>query len=199
MHTIMRRAAMGEAERDESSRKLITNPTSSKDRSPITTETDVVGAFSAFYRESLGALVAFLMYQGATLVDASDLAQEAMAAAFRSWSVIEYPKAWTRRVASRAYIRLVSRTEVLSEEMPELGVLISEDGVIELEEKHEVLRLMLLLPPRQRQVLAWTFDGFTPAEIATELKLEPEAVRASLLKARRAIAAHLTAREEDMR
>jgi RNA polymerase sigma factor (sigma-70 family) len=59
------------------------------------------------------------------------------------------------------------------------------------EEHHEILRLLNMLPPRQRQVVAWTFDGYSPAEIANELRITPEAVRASLFKARRTLAEHI--------
>jgi RNA polymerase sigma factor (sigma-70 family) len=159
---------------------------------PGTTEkVDAVQAFSVFYRESLQPLVAFLMYQGASLADAGDLAQEALAAAFHSWERIQHPKAWTRRVASRALIRQISRVEDPSEVVPERAVLLPDRDISDWEEKHEILRLMRLLPPRQRQVLAWTLDGFKPSEIAAELGLKPEAVRANLKKARRAIVAHL--------
>jgi RNA polymerase sigma-70 factor (ECF subfamily) len=188
---------MSEPEQSKSARKLAINPEASKLHPASTEDADAVGAFSAFYRESLPALVAFLMYQGATLADASDLAHEAMTAAFRSWDVIEHPKAWTRRVASRAFLREMVRVEDPVEDLPELGVLVPQDNVVDWEEKHEVLRLMRLLPPRQRQVLAWTFDGFKPTEIAIELNLKPEVVRANLKKARRAISAHLAAHEED--
>jgi RNA polymerase sigma-70 factor (ECF subfamily) len=37
--------------------------------------------------------------------------------------------------------------------------------------RHEVLRLLALLPPRQRQIMAWTYDGYSPTEIAQELTL----------------------------
>jgi RNA polymerase sigma-70 factor (ECF subfamily) len=57
------------------------------------------------------------------------------------------------------------------------------------EQQHEVLRLLKHLPPRQRQVLAWTFDGYTPSEIAEELAINSEAVRSSLKLARRTLAA----------
>ncbi|MGD0556307.1 MAG: sigma-70 family RNA polymerase sigma factor [Streptosporangiaceae bacterium] len=188
---------MNEPERSESGRKLVADPKADQTHAPA--DGNVVESFSAFYRESLPGLVAFLMYQGATLADASDLAQEAMTDAFRSWDVIEYPKAWTRRVASRAFLRELSRAEDPVGDMPELGALLREGEVIDWEERHEVLRLMRLLPPRQRQVLAWYFDGFKPAEIAAELGLSSDVVRANLKKARRAIAAHLASREEDMR
>ena len=189
---------MNEPERSESGRKLAAGPKAARTREPADGKKDAVESFSAFYRESVPSLVTFLMYQGASLADASDLAHEAMTAAFRSWDAIEYPKAWTRRVASRAFIREMSRAEEPADEMPELGVLIRHEEVTDWEERHEVLRLMRLLPPRQRQVLAWSFDGFKPAEIAAELSLSAETVRSNLKKARSAIAIHLANREQGM-
>ncbi len=47
------------------------------------------------------------------------------------------------------------------------------------------------LPPRQREVMAWTMVGFTPTEIAEELKISREAVRASLMKARKTLRAFI--------
>jgi RNA polymerase sigma-70 factor (ECF subfamily) len=62
------------------------------------------------------------------------------------------------------------------------------DALAEWESRQELLGLLLLLPPRQRQVLAWSVDGHTPTEIAEELSIGADAVRANLMKARRAIA-----------
>ena len=39
--------------------------------------------------------------------------------------------------------------------------------------------------------MAWTLDGYTPAQIANELGITAEAVRSSLKKARRTLAAYL--------
>ncbi|WP_331767827.1 sigma factor-like helix-turn-helix DNA-binding protein [Embleya sp. NBC_00896] len=55
----------------------------------------------------------------------------------------------------------------------------------------------LATPPRQRQVLAWTLAGFTPSEIAQELGLTSDAVRANLMKGRRRAALYLKTREEN--
>ncbi len=66
----------------------------------------------------------------------------------------------------------------------------------EWEERHEVLRLLNLLPPRQRQVMAWTYDGSSPADIAAELNISAEAVRTNLKRARRTLATHLELLEE---
>jgi RNA polymerase sigma-70 factor (ECF subfamily) len=163
-------------------------------------------AFTAFYRTFVPTLVAFLRWQGVPLRDAADIAQETMIEAYRRWQTIEHPPAWTRRVASRMWARRVAQVvdgsaaesvadppTAAAEEAelarPATGLLAITD-VTAWEERHDVLLALETLPPRQRQVLAWTLADYTPTEIADELKMSPEAVRASLLKARRALAAH---------
>jgi RNA polymerase sigma factor (sigma-70 family) len=150
------------------------------------------GGFSAFYREFVTRLVAFLVWQGARLPDAADIAQDTMIKAFQRWATIDQPEAWARRVASRELVRRFARVvEDLCPEPPECSLLPSRTNVEAWEQRHEVLRLLALLPPRQRQVLAWNLDGYPPAEVAEELAITPEAVRASLMKARRALAGYL--------
>lgn len=161
---------------------------------PLTAEP--AAAFSAFYRRFVPTLVGFLMWQGARLPDAADLAQAAMSEAYRYWSTIREPEAWVRRVASRALARHIARVEPEDPvgEIPEHSSLLRPlTDVTAWEQEHEVLRLLDLLPLRQRQVMAWTLEGYTPAEIAAELKITPEAVRSGLKRARSALAAHLGA------
>lgn len=162
--------------------------------SPLSMSPDTITAFSTFYRAFAPDLVGFLIWQGARPADAAEIAQEAMTAAFRSWGSIDSARAWTRRVASRAYARRIASVEEdLVAEIPEArSPLVSDPSALDsVVGRHEVLRLLALLPPRQRQVMAWTVDGFAPGEIAEELKMEPEAVRSSLYKARRTLAQHL--------
>jgi RNA polymerase sigma factor (sigma-70 family) len=155
-----------------------------------------VAAYIAFYRGFIADLVGFLVWQGARLADAAELAQEAMTEAHRSWLAIRYPRAWVKRVASRKYARLIAATEEPLEPV-NLSLLLSPSiDIPEWEERHEVLRLLNLLPPRQRQVMAWTYDGYSPAEIAAELNISAEAVRTNLMRARRTLAAHLELLEE---
>ncbi|MEX5637514.1 sigma-70 family RNA polymerase sigma factor [Parafrankia sp. FMc2] len=155
---------------------------------------DTVAAFSGFYRRFVPTLVGFLIWQGVRQADAVEIAQDTMAAAFQSWRTIDHPEAWTRRVASRAYARRIAAlaedpvAEVPEARSPLLG---NPGDLAAVIGRHEVLRLLELLPPRQRQVMAWTVDGFAPSEIAQELKMEPEAVRSSLYKARRTLAGHV--------
>ncbi|NUU25955.1 MAG: hypothetical protein HOV68_31310 [Streptomycetaceae bacterium] len=62
-------------------------------------------AFTDFYRATMPALVAFLVVRGARLADAADVAQEAMAAAYRRWHALDHPRAWVFRVSARSLAR----------------------------------------------------------------------------------------------
>ncbi|MFD8983235.1 RNA polymerase sigma factor [Streptomyces sp. NPDC059564] len=156
--------------------------------------------FSAFYRTTIRPLVAFLINQGAGVHTASDIAQETMTTAYRRWSDLRAPKAWAYKVASRALVRRVAGVEEDPvEEVPEpTSLLARPDAIAEWEARHRVLPLLRSLPPRQRQVLAWTLAGFTPGDIADQLGLPAETVRANLRKARLAAAAYLETREEEL-
>ncbi|BFP56771.1 MULTISPECIES: sigma-70 family RNA polymerase sigma factor [Streptomyces] len=154
--------------------------------------------FASFYRAQLRPLVGFLINQGAGVRDAADIAQESMTDAYRRWGDIEYPKAWIHKAASRALVRKVAHVEELVEEVPEpTSLLPRPDAIAEWEVRHDALLILRSLPPRQRQVMAWTLNGFTPTDIADHLGLPAETVRANLKKARRAAAARLKEREED--
>ncbi|MFK0201925.1 sigma-70 family RNA polymerase sigma factor [Streptomyces lavendulae] len=156
--------------------------------------------FSAFYRATVRPLVAFLINQGAGIHTASDIAQETMTSAYRRWNDLHAPRAWAYKVASRAFVRRIADVaEDPVEEVPEpTSLLARPDAIAEWEARHRVLPLLRSLPPRQRQVLAWTLAGFTPGDFADQLGLPNETVRASLRKARRAAAAYLETREEEL-
>lgn len=57
-------------------------------------------------------------------------------------------------------------------------------------QEQQVIPVLRALPPRQRQVLALTIDGWPPAEIAELLGIDPAAVRSNLMKARRSADEH---------
>jgi RNA polymerase sigma factor (sigma-70 family) len=159
-------------------------------------------AFSVFYRAQIIKVAAFLRFQGASWPEAADASQEAMTRAYQRWNTLNNPAAWVRKVATREFIRRrVRSSDDLVEDVPEPVTSLLRDDVPEAsagyqEEEKQVQRLLALLPPRQRQVMAWTYDGYTPSEIAEQLStpehpVTSEAVRASLKLARRALAQHL--------
>ncbi|MFF8868036.1 sigma-70 family RNA polymerase sigma factor [Streptomyces sp. NPDC015139] len=157
--------------------------------------------FSAFYRETVRMLIGFLINQGASLADASDISQTAMASAYQRWSEINNHRSWVFTVAARALVRKIADVrEDPVDEIPEPTSLTPRpDAVIEWECQHYALSVIRNLPARQRQVLAWTLSDFTPVEIAEQLGMSPEAVRASLKKARRAATARIREWEEGER
>ncbi|WP_326733293.1 RNA polymerase sigma factor [Streptomyces sp. NBC_01022] len=159
-------------------------------------------AFAAFYRSFLPTLVGFLIWQGAGASLAADLAQESMIKAWRGWSTIRSPRAWVRRVSSRELVRHYSRVEEDPvNPVPDganANALISRpQELAEWENGQEILGLLESLPPRQRQVLAWSVDGYSPSEIAEELGIDPATVRANLMKARHSVASRMKARREE--
>ncbi|MFJ9953221.1 RNA polymerase sigma factor [Kitasatospora sp. NPDC091207] len=157
------------------------------------------GEFAYFYRTCLRKLVAFLMWQGASAALAADLAQDTMLKAYERWDRIQSPEAWSRRVASRELVRAFSRVEESIEELTlePTSLLPSPGEAAEWERRQEILNLLSGLPARQRQVMAWTLDDYTPTEIAAELGMNPAAVRASLFKARMTVSSRMTEREGD--
>jgi len=153
--------------------------------------------FVDFYRDSLPRLVAFLRWQGVPLVAAVDVAQETMVQAYRLWATIDHPPAWARRVASRIWARQIAcNAEDPVADIPERTSLFGDPDIVAWEQRHDVLQILDRLPARQRQVLAWTLDGYSRMEIAAELRMTAEAVRSSLAKARRALAASLPSDRE---
>ncbi|RBJ11579.1 hypothetical protein DRA43_00595 [Micromonospora provocatoris] len=113
--------------------------------------------------------------------------QETMQKVFRRWDRIEHPWTWAKVTASKEYAtRLAKGSPVPVEDIAD-RVPPTPCGSGFAETKHDILTAMQKLPMRQRQVLAWSLDGHTPAEIAEHLQMTPEAVRASLYKSRKAI------------
>ncbi|MFI7121833.1 RNA polymerase sigma factor [Amycolatopsis sp. NPDC049868] len=163
------------------------------------TEDDITAAFTAFYRDVVKQLVGFLVLQGAQLADAVDLTQDTLSKAYQRWPDLEHPRAWAFRVASRALVRAIaSIPEDPVPEIPEPSPLLRTDADLDhWEQQHDIITALDHLPPRQRQVMAWTIYDHTPTEIAHALGIEPAAVRANLKKARRALAANPPGRRTD--
>lgn len=148
---------------------------------------EVVAAFTVFYRDAVPRLVAFLRWHGAPLPDAADCVQDTLAECYRTWGTIEQPYPWCRTVAARRYAQLVAAVrEQSTDALDAVGspLLTPNADLEDLEHRHTILALLDTLPVRQRQVLAWIYDGATPAEIAEALQISAENVRSHLRHAR---------------
>lgn len=155
--------------------------------------------FSEFYRAHVKPVMAFLMRHGASTAEAADIAQETMTKAYAGWDSIRDPRPWAYRVAAHAFAaRGRARREVPVESVPEPSALLPDpNAATEWEMRHHTLWMLSQLPPRQRQVLAWTLDGFGTGDIAEFLGIAPGAVRAALMKARAAVAPLVTGRPNE--
>jgi RNA polymerase sigma factor (sigma-70 family) len=144
--------------------------------------------FGVFYAPELPKVVRFLMKLGANPTEAAEAAQAAMVEAWDNWDVLRHPTstpaAWVRTVAKRAFFRSMARPETPTDTLPELPIL-AADAVLEISERtrfaHE---LLAKLPYNQREVMAWTADGFGDDQIAVELRTTRAAVRKSRQRAR---------------
>jgi RNA polymerase sigma factor (sigma-70 family) len=146
--------------------------------------------FSKFYMENVPRLVTFLVCTGVSTVDAADCVQETLIDALPPvWATLNYPYAWCRRVAYRKACDLTKRRqrEQPFADLEQVGspLVAPNIDIEDLESKHEFLRwLARLNGGKQREVLAWTYDGATPAEIAEVLDMDPATVRSTLRNAR---------------
>lgn len=150
--------------------------------------------FSEFYREFTPVLIVFLVWQGARLAVAANIAQQTMLTAYQHWSETDHPARCARTAASRKLARhIASIDEDYVGQLPKHRPLLPASlDVKTWEHRHQILTALKNLSPRQRQVMAWALGGYTPAEIAGELHITFPGIRAILIKARGAFAAHLS-------
>jgi RNA polymerase sigma factor (sigma-70 family) len=140
--------------------------------------------FTAVYRAEVAAVVRHVTLHGATAEEAWDAAQTAFAQAYRAWATVRSPRAWLRVVAVRAYFRSAV-PETPTDTPPDRPDPASPALRVELGEQERMVLVALAgLPVKQRQVMAWTVDGYPPAEIAAVLEEDPAAVRQNLRRAR---------------
>ncbi|MFI9504125.1 RNA polymerase sigma factor [Nocardia sp. NPDC052566] len=148
--------------------------------------------FSAFYRTNISNLVGFLVTQGARFADAADIAQDTMTQLWQSWSKVDSPMAWARVVAGREFVRRYAALEPDRIDEAEHSALLGcSTDVEDWLQSTAYQEALTALPPRQRQILVWTMEGYKPAEIARELQLNAATVRSNLRKARCAVALSL--------
>lgn len=143
-------------------------------------------------------LVAYLRRIGATRETAEDSAQQAFAEAYRQWAAINQPEAWLRRVAARIYFGRAPEP-ILTDMADDMATSVDHDRIDNLEQSELVMAALKALPMNQRVVMAWTIDGYTPAEIANETGLKPEHVRKLLQRARESLRHTLSLRAQGRR
>ncbi|WP_168724353.1 sigma-70 family RNA polymerase sigma factor [Streptomyces sp. A1547] len=146
--------------------------------------------YEAFFRKDYPALVRHLAILGCRDEAAKDVAQEAMVRLLEQDGNVAHPRAWVRLTASRIAFdnnrRDIRRSQLSWQEanLPAAAPLGPAEQSAHQSEARQVLELLQGLPPRQREVMAWHFDGFSAGEIATLLGVKPATVQSNLRHAR---------------
>ena len=132
--------------------------------------------FNAFYHAERVPLVRFVMFLGADPDTAEDVVQTAFTRAFPMWHTIRFPQAWLRKVAQNEYFghcRAAARQTSLDAAPGRADRAAGISAALALDQQAHTRQFLSAgiagLPPKQRQVMAWTWDGFSDAEIAVQL------------------------------
>jgi RNA polymerase sigma-70 factor (ECF subfamily) len=157
--------------------------------------------FEEFYVGTRHRVVTFLYAMGGDLTEAQDAAQEAYARAWQRWHVVgEYadPEAWVRLVGYRLLVnrwrKARSRADAHLRHGPQRPAPApGEDTVL-------LVRALRGLPERQRVAIALHHLLDLPVEeVARQLGISVNTVKAQLARGRRALAVYLGADEEGSR
>jgi RNA polymerase sigma-70 factor (ECF subfamily) len=158
----------------------------------VLSETVANVEFNAFYHAERRPLVRFVMLLGADPDTAEDIVQTAFTRAFPAWHTIRFPQAWLRKVAQSEYFghcRAAARQTSLDAAPGRADRAAGVSTAMALEQQAATRQFLATaiagLPPKQRQVMAWHWDGFSDAEIAGELGDSEAAVRKNRNRAMR--------------
>ncbi|OPC76418.1 hypothetical protein B4N89_47295 [Embleya scabrispora] len=156
----------------------------------------VPSGFEEFYRRDHRRILLFVRKaRGAEWGDAWDAVQAGFVKALERWDRIKDPSTWIRTTVLREFDaqRRRPREDFQRALRAQSGEQPDFTAQWDLkEETRQVYDCLTRLPRRQAEVMAWTFDGYKPGEIARILSeanpdapTNPAAVRASLALARR--------------
>lgn len=154
-----------------------------------------VESFDRYYRRDFRSVVGLAFVMTGSRWIAEELAQDAMADAYRRWSTIgEYddPGAWVRRVMINKKVslgrRVATEAKAMLRSAPEPGA-----ETVELSARTgEVWSAVRRLPRRQAQAIALFYWEDRPiAEVAEILEVGVETVKTHLKRGRATLAAEL--------
>jgi len=144
--------------------------------------------FDRFYRDEPPKLLRFLIFCGALPDDAADAAQQAFLEILLRGRVREmgHPASYLRRVAYNEWTKLNRRLEQDIKHAVAgcwIDLTVVED-VYGRDDVKVVLESLAELPDRQRQVMAWLYDGYSEKEIAEQIGMKVSTVRSTVRHAR---------------
>lgn len=156
----------------------------------------VGGSFELFYERQRKSLMGLAYVVSGSRIGAEDLAQDALAAAYKSWDEIrrkDNPEAWVRRIllnkASSLARRRVAEGRALARRPHDLDSVAFPEVTGEID---QIWREIRRLPRRQTQVIALIYlEGLTTTEIAEVLEISKESVSTHRRRAKKTLANRL--------
>ncbi|MGY3516339.1 RNA polymerase sigma factor [Micromonospora sp. PTRAS2] len=142
--------------------------------------------FDSFFKKNFPSSVRMLMKLGASYQEAEDAVSSVMSTLYPRFHTVEHPPAYVRVAATRAYIKYIERErqgQALAARTAPAEIAPKNDP--DVDERAWVLQQLRDLPAAQMEVMALTFDGYSPAEIAKLLGKDPQTIRTNLHQARR--------------
>ncbi|GLY80528.1 RNA polymerase sigma factor [Actinoallomurus iriomotensis] len=153
-------------------------------------------SFDDYFRYDFPRLTGFMVRLGASVQEAEDVAQQAMLDLFRHWADVSAPEAYARIAAKRIYLRsrnnVKREREAIQVNWTQHANHLSFTGDVEY-----VMGLLTSLPTEQREVMAWTIDGYEPSEIAELTGRTASTVRSHLRHARKKLGQAIAQRNDE--
>jgi RNA polymerase sigma factor (sigma-70 family) len=155
--------------------------------------------YDQFFRASFRLIVKVVMEYGARIDEAEDAAAHAAVEVFARWVEVRDPLQYAIKAALNSFYRSRQR-EGESHRRAIRALLLTpgpdHDATLDArQERSHVVGLLSTLPAAQREVMAYTVDGFSPTEMAGMLGKTPEAVRANLRHARKRLSQQINESE----
>lgn len=150
------------------------------------------GQLHEILQRKCGEIRKYLIRLGATAADAEDVVQETLYKAFLYMEAIEDNKfsAWMYKVAINRYFDLCRREKryAYQAEIPDVQAPEKEwpeERLLQREQREEIERTLAELKPLHRQLILLKYEmEMSYQEIAVLLGMKPEAVKATLFRAR---------------
>lgn len=146
-------------------------------------------SFDEVFSAEFPLLVKFVKMLGADTQEAEDAAQAALTSYWRHSNAedVRHIRAYLRKSAEREFYKSSARETRQEQVYRNERLSISGDPVdvvIQRENADRYLAMVAKLPPAQRRVFAWSWDGFTTADIAEHLDQPEATIRSNLRHAR---------------
>lgn len=147
-------------------------------------------AFAEFYLQRYQRLLRSFIGQGANLSDVEDAAQAVFMRTFGRRAELRHPDAYLRQAMKNELAATAQRQRgdaARSVDWTGRHVARSAADIYHLGEADIVRECLTILPRRQREIMAWLYEGYRPDEVVDALGGPPSTIRSHRRHARKSL------------